>query len=84
MFVVLQKSAKGQDLIDRICEQVDLIEKDYYGLIFIDQDNTRNWLAADKKISKQIKCTVNFLINCGCLLTRCFAVAFSETVGVQL
>jgi erythrocyte membrane protein band 4.1 len=51
----LKKGAKGQELIDRVCEQVDLVEKDYYGLVFVDQENIRNWLAADKKISKQLK-----------------------------
>lgn len=50
-----QKGAKGQELVDRVCEQVDLVEKDYFGLAYIDQDNTRNWLAADKRISKQLK-----------------------------
>jgi len=34
---------------------VDLVEKDYFGLVYIDQENTRNWLAADKKISKQLR-----------------------------
>jgi len=53
--ISIEKSVKGQELIDRVCEQVDLLEKDYYGLVYIDQENTRNWLAADKKITKQIK-----------------------------
>ena len=54
-FLNLQKGAKGQELIDCVCEQVDLVEKDYYGLVYVDQENTRNWLAADKKIFKQLK-----------------------------
>lgn len=52
---LMQKGAKGQDLIDRVCEQADLVEKDYFGLVYVDRENTRNWLAADKKISKQLK-----------------------------
>lgn len=51
----IEKGAKGQELLDRVCEQVDLVEKDYYGLVYLDQDSNRNWLAADKKISKQLK-----------------------------
>ncbi|XP_046444093.1 protein 4.1 homolog isoform X3 [Daphnia pulex] len=51
----IEKGAKGQELLDRVCEQVDLVEKDYYGLVYLDQDNNRNWLAADKKINKQLK-----------------------------
>ncbi|XP_057373641.1 protein 4.1 homolog isoform X3 [Daphnia carinata] len=51
----IEKGARGQELLDRVCEQVDLVEKDYYGLVYLDQDSNRNWLAADKKISKQLK-----------------------------
>lgn len=38
-----------------MCEHVDLAEKDYFGIVYMDQDKIRNWLAADKKISKQLK-----------------------------
>lgn len=72
---VLQKSSKGQDLIDRICEQVDLVEKDYYGLVYVDMNNCRNWLAGDKKITKQLKCNANNSISCchvNTLLCYCF------------
>lgn len=54
-FLFWQKNSKGQVLLDQVCEQVDLAEKDYYGLVYLDQDNTRNWLAVDKKITKQLK-----------------------------
>lgn len=50
-----QKGAKGKELIDHVCDQADLIEKDYFGLVFLDHDGIRNWVAADKKISKQLK-----------------------------
>ena len=65
-FLSLKKTSKGQELLDRVCEQVDLVEKDYYGLVYLDQDNNRNWLAADKKINKQLKSNTlrfHFLIN---------------------
>ena len=38
------------------------MEKDYYGLVYLDQDNTRNWLAADKKITKQLKSKFSVLL----------------------
>jgi hypothetical protein len=60
---LLQKGAKGQELIDRVCEHVDLVEKDYFGLVYLDKDNNRNWLAADKKISKQLKSKFLYFLN---------------------
>ncbi len=31
------------ELIDRVCEHVDLVEKDYFSLVFMDGENARNW-----------------------------------------
>ncbi len=69
--IIVQKGAKGQELLDRVCEQVDLVEKDYYGLVYLDQDNTRNWLAADKKITKQLK-SMFLIVFSVCLLGDIF------------
>lgn len=32
--IFLQKRAKGQVLFDRVCEHLNLLEKDYFGLLF--------------------------------------------------
>lgn len=33
-FVFPQKRAKGQVLFDKVCEHLNLLEKDYFGLLF--------------------------------------------------
>ena len=33
----LQKNAKGQVLFDKICDKIELAEKDYFGLRYIDE-----------------------------------------------
>ncbi len=52
---ILQRKAKGQDLLDKVCEHVDLLERDYFGLNYIDRAGYTVWLEVDKKISKQMK-----------------------------
>ena len=33
----MQKNAKGQVLFDKICEKIEVAEKDYFGLRYIDE-----------------------------------------------
>ncbi|XP_078275315.1 uncharacterized protein LOC144604582 isoform X2 [Rhinoraja longicauda] len=51
----VEKRAKGQTLFDLVCEQLNLLEKDYYGLTFCDSDSQKNWLDPSKDIKKQIR-----------------------------
>lgn len=37
LFILLQKNAKGQVLFDKICEKIEVVEKDYFGLRYIDE-----------------------------------------------
>lgn len=37
----LQKHSKGQTLIDMVCEHLNLLEKDYFGLTFADTDTQK-------------------------------------------
>lgn len=48
--------------MDRVCEFAELMERDYFGLAYIDEDRTKNWLAPDKKISKQMR-GINWKFN---------------------
>ncbi|XP_027851154.2 FERM domain-containing protein 5 isoform X3 [Aphis gossypii] len=50
-----QINEKGSSLINRICEQLDLIEKDYFGLRYVDSKRQRHWLEPSKSIFKQIR-----------------------------
>ncbi|XP_063918799.1 protein 4.1 homolog isoform X3 [Zophobas morio] len=53
--VSIERKAKGKDLLDKVCEAINLIEKDYFGLIYADRHDPRNWLDLDKRISKFLK-----------------------------
>ncbi|XP_073930841.1 band 4.1-like protein 2 isoform X7 [Castor canadensis] len=62
----LEKRAKGQVVFDKVCEHLNLLEKDYFGLLF--QENSeqklsqsrneghmKNWLDPTKEIKRQLR-----------------------------
>ncbi|XP_053171835.1 band 4.1-like protein 1 isoform X2 [Scomber japonicus] len=51
----VEKHSKGQTLMDMVCEHLNLLEKDYYGLTFADTDTQKNWLDPSKEIKKQMR-----------------------------
>ncbi|XP_067836821.1 band 4.1-like protein 3a isoform X13 [Heptranchias perlo] len=51
----VEKRARGQVLFDKVCGQLNLLEKDYFGLTFRDSENQKNWLDPAKEIKKQIR-----------------------------
>uniref|UniRef100_A0A8C5Q4P9 Band 4.1-like protein 5 n=1 Tax=Leptobrachium leishanense TaxID=445787 RepID=A0A8C5Q4P9_9ANUR len=53
--VDLPKRANGQELFDQIMYHLDLIEKDYFGLQFMDSAQVPHWLDHTKSIKKQVK-----------------------------
>ncbi|XP_038655782.1 band 4.1-like protein 2 isoform X26 [Scyliorhinus canicula] len=60
----LEKRAKGQILFDMVCEQINLLERDYFGLTFQDATDEKNWLDPSKEIKKQIRsCPWQFSFN---------------------
>lgn len=54
-FSLLQRKAKGQDLFDKVCEFINLAEKDYFGLNFVDRHGYTVWIENEKRLSKQVK-----------------------------
>ncbi|XP_067264543.1 protein 4.1b isoform X2 [Chanodichthys erythropterus] len=54
----LERNAVGQDLFSKVCEHLDLLEREYYGLVMWDSPSTRVWLDCAKEIRKQIKSPV--------------------------
>ncbi|XP_066273456.1 FERM domain-containing protein 5-like isoform X1 [Branchiostoma lanceolatum] len=64
----IQKDAKGQFLIDHVCSNLNLLEKDYFGLRFVDAEKQRHWLDPIKNVCKQMKSNPPFLL--------CFRVKF--------
>uniref|UniRef100_A0A7M4FY67 Erythrocyte membrane protein band 4.1 like 3 n=1 Tax=Crocodylus porosus TaxID=8502 RepID=A0A7M4FY67_CROPO len=51
----LGKRSRGQVLFDKVCEHLNLLEKDYFGLTYRDAENQKNWLDPAKEIKKQIR-----------------------------
>ncbi|XP_075453432.1 band 4.1-like protein 2 isoform X10 [Ascaphus truei] len=51
----LEKRAKGQALFGRVCEHLNLLESDYFGLIYRDHAEQKNWLDPGKEIKRQIR-----------------------------
>ncbi|XP_050986692.1 protein 4.1b isoform X3 [Labeo rohita] len=51
----LERNSLGQDLFNKVCEHLELLERDYYGLVMWDSSSTRVWLDRAKEIRKQIK-----------------------------
>ncbi|XP_015413300.1 PREDICTED: band 4.1-like protein 2 isoform X10 [Myotis davidii] len=51
----LEKRAKGQVLFDKVCEHLNLLEKDYFGLSFQESPEQKNWLDPAKQIKRQLR-----------------------------
>ncbi|KAL4839302.1 hypothetical protein H8958_019170 [Nasalis larvatus] len=51
----LEKRAKGQVLFDKVCEHLNLLEKDYFGLLFQEIPEQKNWLDPAKEIKRQLR-----------------------------
>ncbi|XP_034436727.1 band 4.1-like protein 2 isoform X4 [Hippoglossus hippoglossus] len=55
----VEKRAKGQYLFFKVCEHLNLMEKDYFGLTYKDSHEQRCWLVPTKEIKRQI-CSNNW------------------------
>ncbi|XP_070767718.1 uncharacterized protein [Enoplosus armatus] len=50
----LDKHAKAQELLTKVCDHVNLLEKDYFGLAHWETPTNKIWLEATKEIRKQV------------------------------
>uniref|UniRef100_A0A7M4FH28 Protein 4.1 n=1 Tax=Crocodylus porosus TaxID=8502 RepID=A0A7M4FH28_CROPO len=50
----MDKHAKGQDLLRKVCEHLNLLEEDYFGLAIWDSPTAKTWLDPAKEIKKQV------------------------------
>jgi len=41
LVVCVQRGTRGQELMDEVCQQLDLAEKDYFGLRYVDVEKQR-------------------------------------------
>ncbi|XP_070830840.1 band 4.1-like protein 3b isoform X6 [Chaetodon trifascialis] len=53
--VSVEKRARGQVLFDKVCEHLNLLERDYFGITYRDVENQKNWLDPTKEMKKQIR-----------------------------
>ncbi|KAK2913780.1 hypothetical protein QQF64_030442 [Cirrhinus molitorella] len=51
----VQRDAKGQWLFDQVCQHLNLLEKDYFGIRYVDPDKQRHWLEFSKAIARQMR-----------------------------
>ncbi|XP_037607060.1 band 4.1-like protein 2 isoform X3 [Sebastes umbrosus] len=51
----VEKRAKGQFLFFKVCEHLNLMEKDYFGLSYTDNHEQKCWLDPTKEIKRQIR-----------------------------
>ncbi|KAH6939283.1 hypothetical protein HPB50_016764 [Hyalomma asiaticum] len=50
-----QHLCKGQYILDYVCNALNLLEKDYFGLRYVDSHKQRHWLDLTKPVIKQVK-----------------------------
>ncbi|KAI5629752.1 protein 4.1, partial [Silurus asotus] len=51
----LEKHAKGQELFAKVCDHLNLLEKDYYGLAIWETQAIKTWLDFTKEIRRQVR-----------------------------
>ncbi|XP_048057924.1 protein 4.1 isoform X7 [Megalobrama amblycephala] len=51
----LEKHAKGQELFAKVCDHLNLLEKDYYGLAIWETPTIKTWLDFTKEIRRQVQ-----------------------------
>lgn len=50
--VTIDRKAKGRDLLNSICAGLNILEKDYFGLLYQTQTDNRVWLDLEKPVAK--------------------------------
>uniref|UniRef100_A0A8C2WRQ9 FERM domain containing 3 n=1 Tax=Cyclopterus lumpus TaxID=8103 RepID=A0A8C2WRQ9_CYCLU len=64
----IQRDTKGQFLLDYVCNHYNLLEKDYFGIRYVDPEKQRHWLEPNKPVVRQMKSQQPY--------TMCFRVKF--------
>ncbi|XP_052744570.1 protein 4.1 homolog isoform X2 [Bicyclus anynana] len=49
------RKIRGHDLLSKVCDSLNLVEKDYFGLLYEDRGDPRVWLDLEKRVSKLLK-----------------------------
>uniref|UniRef100_A0A3P9Q5Y5 Protein 4.1 n=1 Tax=Poecilia reticulata TaxID=8081 RepID=A0A3P9Q5Y5_POERE len=58
------KHVKGQELFTKVCDHLNLLEKDYYGLAIWETPTMKTWMDLTKEIRRQVQgANYNFTFN---------------------
>lgn len=49
------RKIRGHELLSKVCDSLNLIEKDYFGLLYDDRGDYRMWLDLEKRVSKLLR-----------------------------
>ncbi|XP_026316509.1 band 4.1-like protein 3 [Hyposmocoma kahamanoa] len=51
----IDRKARGSDLLDKVCESLDIVEKDYFGLLHAQRGDPRVWVDHNRRLSKTFR-----------------------------
>ncbi|XP_036954073.1 FERM domain-containing protein 3 isoform X4 [Acanthopagrus latus] len=71
-----QRDTKGQFLLDHVCNHYNLLEKDYFGIRYVDPEKQRHWLEPNKAVVRQMKSQQPY--------TMCFRVKFYPSEPMKI
>ncbi|XP_019115402.1 FERM domain-containing protein 3 isoform X2 [Larimichthys crocea] len=72
----IQRDTKGQFLLDHVCNHYNLLEKDYFGIRYVDPEKQRHWLEPNKPVVRQMKSQQPY--------TMCFRVKFYPSEPMKI
>ncbi|CAG9793124.1 unnamed protein product [Diatraea saccharalis] len=49
------RKIRGHELLSKVCDSLNLVEKDYFGLLYEDRGDRRVWIDLEKRVSKLLK-----------------------------
>ncbi|XP_022818366.1 protein 4.1 homolog isoform X1 [Spodoptera litura] len=53
--VDVDRKARGSDLLDKICDSLELVERDYFGLLYTQRGDPRVWVDLNRRLSKTFR-----------------------------
>uniref|UniRef100_A0A671V5J4 FERM domain-containing protein 3 n=1 Tax=Sparus aurata TaxID=8175 RepID=A0A671V5J4_SPAAU len=72
----IQRDTKGQFLLDHVCNHYNLLERDYFGIRYVDPEKQRHWLEPNKAVVRQMKSQQPY--------TMCFRVKFYPSEPMKI
>lgn len=72
----IQRETKGQFLLDHVCNHYNLLERDYFGIRYVDPEKQRHWLEPNKPVVRQMKSQQPY--------TMCFRVKFYPSEPMKI